>query len=286
MNDDRAQDALRLAEAALADALRQGVTEAEALVTSEDSALTRFANSDPPERRRRRTARNSVRRRRRIAVPCPGDWMPRLRLLAERAAISRTVEEPRTGPAFPEPSIADNGPDHGDVVAARRPRRPRCGRRVRCHAAADGRRRRLHRSRLQDAIAVANSGIRAERRPAHSSSRSTCHPAGGNGYAEIVALDASTMMPPRSAEKCREGLGERRGGEPAGRLSGGPEEYAVVDITDMPVPGSALAVQGGKVVRGAWQAIARSRPSSTTAPTTGLLMSFDYEGVGMSGSHP
>ena len=46
MNDDRAQDALRLAEAALADALREGVTEAEALVTSEDSALTRFANSE------------------------------------------------------------------------------------------------------------------------------------------------------------------------------------------------------------------------------------------------
>ena len=46
MNDDRAQDALRLAEAALADALGQGVTEAEALVTSEDSALTRFANSE------------------------------------------------------------------------------------------------------------------------------------------------------------------------------------------------------------------------------------------------
>ena len=46
MNDDRASDALSLAEAALAQAMRDGVTEAEALVTSEDSALTRFANSE------------------------------------------------------------------------------------------------------------------------------------------------------------------------------------------------------------------------------------------------
>src|SRR3954462_2842870 len=46
MDDDRGRDALALAEAALALATRDGVTEAEALVTAEDSALTRFANSE------------------------------------------------------------------------------------------------------------------------------------------------------------------------------------------------------------------------------------------------
>src|SRR5204863_5926271 len=46
MNDDRASDALALAEAALAQVMRDGVTEAEALVMAEDSALTRFANSE------------------------------------------------------------------------------------------------------------------------------------------------------------------------------------------------------------------------------------------------
>ena len=45
MNDDRARDALLLAERALDTAMRDGVTEAEALVISEDEALTRFANS-------------------------------------------------------------------------------------------------------------------------------------------------------------------------------------------------------------------------------------------------
>jgi len=46
VNDDRAWDALALAENALAEALREGVSEAEALVMAEDSALTRFANSE------------------------------------------------------------------------------------------------------------------------------------------------------------------------------------------------------------------------------------------------
>ncbi|HEX7345474.1 MAG TPA: hypothetical protein VF253_01695, partial [Candidatus Limnocylindrales bacterium] len=44
-NDDRAKDALDLAQRALAAATRDGATEAEALVMSEDASLTRFANS-------------------------------------------------------------------------------------------------------------------------------------------------------------------------------------------------------------------------------------------------
>ncbi|MEA2630190.1 MAG: PmbA protein, partial [Chloroflexota bacterium] len=46
MNDDRASDALTLAESALTHALRDGVTEAEVLVMADESALTRFANSE------------------------------------------------------------------------------------------------------------------------------------------------------------------------------------------------------------------------------------------------
>ena len=45
VNDERAHDALALAERALAQAERAGATEAEALVMAEDAALTRFANS-------------------------------------------------------------------------------------------------------------------------------------------------------------------------------------------------------------------------------------------------
>ena len=45
MNDERAHDALALAERTLAHAMREGATEAEALVTTENASLTRFANS-------------------------------------------------------------------------------------------------------------------------------------------------------------------------------------------------------------------------------------------------
>ena len=45
MNDDRARDALDLAERALDAAMQGGVSQAEALVIAEDEALTRFANS-------------------------------------------------------------------------------------------------------------------------------------------------------------------------------------------------------------------------------------------------
>src|SRR4051794_6684565 len=97
MNDDRAQDALRLAETALADALRQGVTEAEALVTTEDSALTRFANSEIHQNVAE--TNSSVNLRvvvgKRIGVASSGRTdREGLRALAERAAsIARVVEE-------------------------------------------------------------------------------------------------------------------------------------------------------------------------------------------------
>src|SRR4051794_28292805 len=44
--EEAAAEALALAETILERALRVGATEAEVLVTSDDSALTRFANSE------------------------------------------------------------------------------------------------------------------------------------------------------------------------------------------------------------------------------------------------
>src|SRR5512140_2336198 len=89
VNDDRAHDALALAEAALAEALRTDVTEAEVLVMAEDSALTRFANSEIHQnvaetnvvinlrcvvgRRVGRTRRDSGTSPR-VPRPSPGSW--------------------------------------------------------------------------------------------------------------------------------------------------------------------------------------------------------------------
>jgi 20S proteasome alpha/beta subunit len=55
VNDDRASDALDLAVRALDEAMRDGATEAEALVIGEDAALTRFANSQIHQNVARRT---------------------------------------------------------------------------------------------------------------------------------------------------------------------------------------------------------------------------------------
>ena len=97
MNDDRAQDALRLAEAALADALSEGVTEAEALVMSEDSALTRFANSEIHQNVAETNVTINLRVvvGKRVGVASSGRTDAEgLRRLAENAAaIARVVEE-------------------------------------------------------------------------------------------------------------------------------------------------------------------------------------------------
>ena len=97
MNDDRASDALILANAALAAAMREGVSEAEALVMAEDSALTRFANS---EIHQNVAETNSVVNLRvvigkRVGVASTGRTDPEgLRRLAENAAaIAGVVEE-------------------------------------------------------------------------------------------------------------------------------------------------------------------------------------------------
>ena len=98
MHDDRAGDALALAEATLALATGDGVTEAEVLVSGEESALTRFANSeihqnvaetqrhDQPAGRRRQAGRRRLDRPDRPRGPAP-------RWPTTPIAIARVVEE-------------------------------------------------------------------------------------------------------------------------------------------------------------------------------------------------
>src|SRR3954471_2403160 len=97
MDDDRGRDALALAEAALALATRDGVTEAEALVTTEDSALTRFANSEIHQNVAETNSSINLRVviGKRIGVASSGRTDAEgLRALAERAAaIASVVEE-------------------------------------------------------------------------------------------------------------------------------------------------------------------------------------------------
>jgi predicted Zn-dependent protease len=109
MDDDRGRDALALAEAALALATRDGVTEAEALVTAEDSALTRFANSEIHQNVAETNVAINLRVviGKRVGVASTSRTDPEgLRRLADQAiAITRVVEELMTGagrPILPE----------------------------------------------------------------------------------------------------------------------------------------------------------------------------------------
>src|SRR5258705_7855349 len=97
MHDDRAADALSLADATLALATGDGVSEAEALVTTEDSALTRFANSEIHQNVAETNVTINLRVvvGKRVGVASSGRTDPEgLRRLAESAAaIARVVEE-------------------------------------------------------------------------------------------------------------------------------------------------------------------------------------------------
>jgi hypothetical protein len=255
MNDDRAQDALRLAEAALADALREGVTEAEALVMSEDSALTRFANSEIHQNVAETNVTINLRVvvGKRVGVASSGRTDAEgLRRLAENAAaIARVVEELEDWGGLPgRTGIRDVAGAYSRTTAEASPEfRAEAVRAV--IGAADDAAVTAYGSFATgtESIAVANSaGARA------SGTRTTSQlitvsmgPDGGSGYAESAAVDASTID---AAALGREASGKARATANAISVDPGDypvvlEEYAVVDLLDMLgyLGFSALAVQ-------------------------------------------
>ena len=111
MNDDRAQDALAIAEAALDHALREGVTEAEALVMGEDSALTRFANSEIHQNVAETNVTINLRvvvgKRVGVASSDRTDDEGLRRLAVNAAMIARVVEELDDWSGLPGPTELD-----------------------------------------------------------------------------------------------------------------------------------------------------------------------------------
>ena len=119
MNDERARDALVLAERVLAHAERVGATEAEALVIAEDAALTRFANSQIHQNVAETNVTVNLRFvvGKRVGVASSGrtDDESLKRLAANAAAIARVVEELDDWAGLPEPTPIE------DVAAAYAP---------------------------------------------------------------------------------------------------------------------------------------------------------------------
>jgi PmbA protein len=113
MHDDRAGDALALAETALALATGDGVTEAEVLVTTEDSALTRFANSEIHQNVAETNVTLNLRVvvGKRVGVASSGRTDAEgLRRLADSAiAIARVVEELDDWGGLPGPTDVQVG---------------------------------------------------------------------------------------------------------------------------------------------------------------------------------
>ena len=293
MNDERAHDALALAERALAHALREGATEAEALVMSEDAALTRFANSQIHQNVAETNVLVNLRfvLGKRVGVASSGrtDDEGLRRLAANAAAIARVVEELEDWAGLPEPtSIEDLPAAYAPGTADASPELRAEGVRA-VIAAADraGVTAYGSFSTGTETTAVANSkGIRAGgTRTVAQLLTVSMGPDGGTGYAEEAAVDAmridAAAIGRESAEKAR--ATANAVAIDAGEYPVVLEEYAVIDLLDMLgyLGFSALAVQEER----SFVEIGKRVGSDLVTivddgrDPAGLPMAFDYEGV-------
>ncbi|MEJ7749215.1 MAG: TldD/PmbA family protein, partial [Candidatus Limnocylindrales bacterium] len=293
MNDDRAADALVLAEAALKHAIRAGATEAEALVMQENAALTRFANSQIHQNVAETNSTVNLRfvfgKRVGVASTDRADDEG-LRQLADRAAaIARVVEELDDWSGLPEPTPIEA------VAAAFSPATAGASPELRAEgvraviAAADeaGVTAYGSYSTGTESTAVANSkGIRAGgTRTVAQLLTVSMGPDGGTGYAETAAVDATSLDP---AAIGRESASKAQATAKAASLEAGDysvvlEEYAVVDLLDMLgyLGFSALAVQEERSFVELGKRIGSELVSVVDdgRDPAGLPMAFDYEGV-------
>jgi predicted Zn-dependent protease len=293
MNDDRANDALALADAALARVMRDGVTEAEALVMAEDSALTRFANSEIHQNVAESNVTINLRVvvGKRVGVASSGrtdeDGLSRL---AENAvSIARVVEELDDWGGLPGPTEIGNVPAAFSRATAEASPEFRAEAVRAVIGAADEAGVTAFGSFAtgmeSNAIANSNGARAAGTRTTSQLITVSMGPGGGTGYAEAAAVDASTID---AAAIGREAAGKARATADAVTVEPGDypvvlEEYAVVDLLDMLgyLGFSALAVQEE---RSFFEPDRRIGSDLVTLvddgyDPAGLPMWFDYEGV-------
>ncbi|HEY0443401.1 MAG TPA: metallopeptidase TldD-related protein [Candidatus Limnocylindrales bacterium] len=290
---DAGTDWLKLAESVLAHAEREGATQAEVLLVAEDSALTRFANSEIHQNVAETSVNVNLRfvTGRRIGVASTGrtDDEGLRRLAANAAAIARNVAELEEWGGLPESRpVPELAVAFAERTAAATPEFRAEGARAVIAAADDagvvayG----SFATAAESVVVVNSKGIRAAQRRT-TSQLITVHmgPDGGSGYAEAAAVDAATIDP---AALGREAAAKARASGNAVSVEPGDypvvlEEYAVVDILDMLgyLGFSALAVQEGRSFvepgRKVGSELVTIRDDG--ADPAGLPMAFDYEGV-------
>ncbi|MEA2612795.1 MAG: PmbA protein [Chloroflexota bacterium] len=293
MNDDRARDALELAERVLAHAEREGASESEALVIAEDAALTRFANSQIHQNVSETNVSINLRfvlgKRVAVASTDRTDDEGLRRLAANAAAIARVVEELDDWSGLPEPTPIEPVPAaYAAATAEASPELRAEGVRAVIGAADDaGVTAYGSYSTGTDTTAVANSrGVRASgTRTVAQLLTVSMGPDGGSGYAEQAAVDATTID---AAALGREASEKARATAKAVAIDAGDypvvlEEYAVVDLLDMLgyLGFSALAVQEERSFVEIGRRIGTDLVSIVDdgRDPAGLPMAFDYEGV-------
>ncbi len=293
MNDDRARDALALAEAAIAHAEREGATEAEALVMADDAALTRFANSQIHQNVAETNVVINLRFvvGKRVAVASSGrtDDEGLRRLASNAAAIAGVVEELDDWSGLPGPSTADDVAAAYSTATAEASPESRAEGVRQVIAAADeaGVVAYGSFSTGTETFAVANSkGARQSgTRTVSQLLTVSMGPDGGTGYAEAAAVDSTTID---AAAIGRESAAKARATANAVAIDAGDypvvlEEYAVVDILDMLgyLGFSALAVQEGRSFVEPGRRIGSDLVTITDdgRDPLGLPLWFDFEGV-------
>ena len=246
---------LALAEKVLAAAEKAGATEAEVLVLANDSALTRFANSEIHQNVAETSATVNLRfvLGRRVGVATTGrtDDDGLVALVEQAGSIARVVEELEDWSGLPEPgAIPDVEGIWSEATASASPESRAEGVRA-VIAAADTAGSVAYGSFSTGAetIAVANSkGIRAVQRQTSAQLLTvSMAPNGGTGYAEAVSVDVGRID---AAAIGREAAEKAHATQNPVAIDAGEwpvvlEEYAVVDVLDMLgyLGFSALAVQ-------------------------------------------
>jgi PmbA protein len=293
VNDDRAQDALALAERALAFAMGEGASEAEALVMAEDAALTRFANSEIHQNVAETNVAINLRFviGKRVGVASSGrtDDEGLRRLATSAAAIAHVVEELDDWSGLPDPTpIDDVAAGYARATATASPElRAEGVRSVIAAADTAGVTAYGSFSTGTETVAVATStGTRAGgTRTVAQLLTVSMGPDGGTGYAEQAAVDAIAID---AAAIGRESAAKARATAHAVSIEAGDypvvlEEYAVVDLLDMLgyLGFSALAVQEER----SFVEIGKRVGSDLVTivddghDPAGLPMAFDFEGV-------
>jgi PmbA protein len=289
-------DSLALAEDVLARAMNAGASEAEVLVMADDLALTRFANNEIHQNVAETNVSVSLRfvLGKRIATAASGRIdQASLAALVERAGDSaRTVEELEDWAGLPAPDPSDGS---GGLAAAYAESTAEASPELRAEGAravigaAEARGIVAYGSftTSREEIAVANSsGIRShERRTSSQLLTVTMSPGGGTGYAERAATDVMNIDPEsigrEAAERAR--AADHAISVPAGDYPVVLEPYAVVDILDMLgyVGFSGLAVEEGRSFSEPGRRVGSDLVTiiDDGANTSGLPMTFDYEGV-------